>query len=102
MFKCGINHTRNAYCSAVMATKEILCLQQGQYEQTKAYYQRFEAAISTYDLEKCMAMTHVGLKKTHARGDNHNGINRFQVMCLIISYGYEQYQRGTGRQHMNG
>ena len=73
-----------------MVIRDNLCLQQGQYEPTKAYCWRFEASISTYELEKCMAMTHVEIYKTYMEGDDYNVTKRFQEMCLLISANYEQ------------
>ena len=52
IYTSGIYHKSNGYYYVVMVTGAIFCLQQGWYEPTKAYYQRFEAAISTSELEK--------------------------------------------------
>ena len=60
-----------------MAVRDILCLQQGQYETTKAYYRRFQASILTYDLEKCTAMKNVELNKTYMEDDDYNTAKRF-------------------------
>ena len=74
-----------------MDTREILYLGQGQDEYTKAYYRRFEEAISTYELAKCTATTQMELNKTYTRGNNYNVTKRFQDMCLLMSDNYEQY-----------
>ena len=72
-----------------MDIRNLLCLQQGQYEPTKAYYRRFESSISTSDLEKCMAMIDMELYKTYMEGDDYNITKMFQVMFLLISANYE-------------
>ena len=54
-----INNTSNAYYSAVMAMRTILCLRKGIDEPMEAYYRRFEASISMAELEKLNATTHV-------------------------------------------
>ena len=74
-----------------MDTREILYLGQGQDEYTKAYYRRFEEAISTYELAKCTDTTQMELNKTYTRGNNYNVTKRFQDMCLLMSDNYEQY-----------
>ena len=73
-----------------MDIRNILCLQQGQYEPTKYYYRSFEASISTSDMEKCTAMTHMEIYKTYMEGDDYNVTKRFQAMCLLMSVDYEQ------------
>ena len=50
MCTSGIDHASNGYYSAVMAMRTILCLKQGRDDPKKAYYRRFEAAISTDEL----------------------------------------------------
>ena len=55
----GIDHIANSYYSKVMAMRTILCLIQGRYEPTEEYYRQFEASISTDELEKCNATTHI-------------------------------------------
>ena len=85
MCTSAIDHTSNCCYYVVMYMREIFCLRQGQDETTKAYYQRFEAAISTSELEKCTPIPHVEINNTYAGGDNKNGTNRFQVMCLLMS-----------------
>ena len=55
----GIDHIENSYYSKVMAMRTILCLIQGRYEPTEEYYRQFEASISTDELEKCNATTHI-------------------------------------------
>ena len=74
-----------------MDIRNILCLQEAQYEPTEAYYRRFEASISTSELAKCMVMTHVEPKKTYAGEDDDNITKRFQAMCLLLPADYEQY-----------
>ena len=66
--KNGVDTTSNGCCYAVMGTWEILCLRQGQDEPTETYYQRFEAAISTHELEKCTDTTHMELNNIYAGG----------------------------------
>ena len=85
MCTSGINHTSNSYYSAVMATRTILFLRQGRDNPTDAYYRIFEAAISTDDLRKCNATTHMELNKSYANGDYEYGTKSFQAMCLIMS-----------------
>ena len=53
----------------------------------EAYCRIFEASISTNDLEKWFATTHMGLNKSYANGEDEDGTKRFQAMCLIMSYG---------------
>ena len=60
-----------------MAMRTILCLRQGRDEPTEAYYRRFEAAISTAELEKCNTTTHIELNKAYADGDNEDVTKRF-------------------------
>ena len=59
----GIDHTSNIYYYAVMDTRNIFCLRQGRDDPTEAYCRRFEAAISTDELEKCNATTHIDIIK---------------------------------------
>ena len=73
-----------------MDMRDIFCLKQGIDDPIKAYYQRFEAAISTSKLVKCTATTHMELKNTYLEGDNDNVTKRFQVMCLLMSENSEQ------------
>ena len=75
-----INHTSNWKYSAVMIMRVIFCLQQGKDKPTKANYQRFEAAISTSDFEKCTATTHMELSKTYTWGNEDNGTKIFEAM----------------------
>ena len=49
IFTSGIDHTSNWCYYGVMVMRSILCLKQGGNEPTKAYYQSFEASISTSD-----------------------------------------------------
>ena len=69
----------------------IFCLRQGRYEPTEAYYRRFEADISTAELEKCNATTHIELNKAYVDGEDEYGTNRFQEMCLIMSTDSDLY-----------
>ena len=62
MCTSGINHTSSEYYYAFMDMIDIFCLQQGIDDPIKAYYQRFEAAISTSKLVKCTPTTHMELK----------------------------------------
>ena len=91
MCTSGINHTSNGCYYVVMNILAIFFLRQGRDEPTKAYYRRFEASISTTELSKCTAKTHVDLNKTYVGGDYHNGTNRFQLMCLLMLDNSEQY-----------
>ena len=91
MFTSVIDPTSNGYYSAVMATRTIFCLRQGRDEPTEAYYRPFEAAISTSELSKCNKTTHIGLDKTYADGDNEDGTNRLQAMCIIMSTDSDLY-----------
>ena len=54
-----IDDTSNVYYYAVMAMRTILCRRQGRYDPTETYYRRFEASVSTDELEKCNATTHI-------------------------------------------
>ena len=63
MCSSDINHTSNGYYSTVMATRNIFFLRQGRDDPTEAYCRRFEAAISTDELEKCNATTHIDIIK---------------------------------------
>ena len=63
----------------------IFCLRKVRDDPTEACYIIFEAAISTADLEKCNTTTHMELNKSYANGDDEDGTNRFQEMCLIMS-----------------
>ena len=85
MCTSGINHTSNGYYYAVMATRTILFLRQGIDELTEAYYRRFEADISTAELEKCNTTTHMELNKPYTNGDNEDRTKRLQEICLIMS-----------------
>ena len=51
-----------------MAMMTIFCLIQGKDEPTEDYYRIFEAAISTSELEKCNATSHIELNKAYANG----------------------------------
>ena len=53
-----------------MATRKIFCLIQVIYEPTEVNYRRFEEDISTAELEKWNATTHMGLNKANANVDN--------------------------------
>ena len=76
---------------AVIVMRTILCLRQGRDEPTEAYYRQFEAAISTSELAKCNATTHIELNKAYVDGYDEDGTNRFQAMCLIMSADSDQY-----------
>ena len=91
MYTSGINHTYNGCYYEVMSMRDILCLWQGWDEPIEAYYRRFEAAISTYKIEKFTATTHMKLNKTYAVGKDDNVTKRFQDMCLILSADCELY-----------
>ena len=91
MCTSGIDHTSNSYYPAVMAMRTILCLRQGIDEPMEAYYKIFEVTISTSELAKCNAKTHVELNKAYADGDNEYGTKRFQAICLIVSADSDQY-----------
>ena len=69
----------------------ILCLIKGRDEPTEAYSRRFEAIVSTAELEKCNATTHIELNKAYTNGDDEDGIKTFQEMCLIMSSDLERY-----------
>ena len=86
----GIDHTSNGYYYTVMAMRTIFYLRQVRDKPTEAYYRRFEAAISTAELERCNATTHMELNKFYAYGDDEYGIKRFQAMCLIVSADSDQ------------
>ena len=73
----AIYHTSNGCYSAVMVMRTILCIRQGRDEPTEAYYIIFEATISTAELEKCNATTHMEPNKAYANGDNEFGTKRF-------------------------
>ena len=88
--KSCIEPKSNDYDSIVMDIRNILCLQEAQYEPTEAYYRRFEASISTSDLEQCTAMTHVELNNTYMEGNDYNVTKRFQATCLLMSANYEK------------
>ena len=85
MCTSGIYHTSNGYYSAVMATRTIFCLIQWRDEPAEAYSKRFEAAISTTELENCNTTNHMELNKAYADGDIEDVTNRFQSMYLIMS-----------------
>ena len=85
MCTSGIEYTSSGYYSSVMAMITIFYLRQGIDEPTEAYYRRFEAAISTAELETCNATTHIELNKAYADGDDKYGTKRFQSICLIMS-----------------
>ena len=89
----GINHTSNGYYSVVMATRTIFCLRQGRDEPTEVYSRIFEAAISTDDLEKCNATTHMELNKAYADENDGDITKRFQALCLIV---YSESDRYSG------
>ena len=78
MCTSGIVHTSNGYHSAVMDMRTIFCPIQGIDKPKEAYYRIFEASISTADLVKCNATTHMELNKSYANGDDKDGTNRFQ------------------------
>ena len=63
MCTSGIDHISNGCYSAVMDMRTIFCLRQIIYNPVEEYYIRFEASISTTDLEKYNATTHVELNK---------------------------------------
>ena len=71
--------------------RTISCLRQGIYDPSEAYYRQFEAPISTAELEKLNATTHMELNKAYANGDNEDGTKMFQSMCLIISVDSDRY-----------
>ena len=91
MYTSGINHTYNGCYYEVMSMRDILCLWQGWDEPIEAYYRRFEAAISTYKIEKFTATTHMKLNKTYTVGKDDNVTKRFQEMCLLVSANFEWY-----------
>ena len=68
MCTSDIYHTSNGYYSAVMSMRTIFCPRQVIDEPTEAYYRRFEAAMSTAELEKCNAKTHMELNKSYFDG----------------------------------
>ena len=49
--------------------------------------------ISTGELEKSNATTHIELNKSYADVDNEDGTNRLQEMCIIVSADSDQYSR---------
>ena len=69
MCTSGIYHTTNGYYYAVMAMGTIFCRRYGKDDPTGAYYRRYEAFISTAELAKCNATTHMELNKFCADGD---------------------------------
>ena len=71
--------------------RTILCLRQGRDGPTEANYRQFEATISTVELEKWNATTHIELNKAYANGDNEYVTKMFQAMCLIMSADSDQY-----------
>ena len=67
-----------------MAIITIFCMRKGRDKPTEAYYRQFEAAISTAELVKCNATTHIELNKAYADGYDEDGTKRFPAMCLIM------------------
>ena len=55
------------------------------------YYRRFEASISSAELAKWNATTHMEINNTYTGEDGEGGAQRFQEMCLIVSAEYEWY-----------
>ena len=55
----------DGYYSAFISMRAIFCSREVWDEPTKAYYWRFEAAISAYVLSKCTSTKHVELNKTY-------------------------------------
>ena len=91
----SIYHKFNGYYSVFMAMRAIFCLQQGWDEPTKAYYRRFEAAISTSEIAKFTAMTHVELNKTYPGGmmtTSPRGFRLYSYSCQPIVL----YTQGLG------
>ena len=78
MCTSGINHTSNGYYSEVISMSTILCLRQGRDKPTEAYYRSFKAAISTVELKRCNATTHMELNKAYTVGDDEDSTKRFQ------------------------
>ena len=70
VFTSFIDHASNGYYYAAIAIRTIFCLIQVRDESIEAYYGVFEAAISTADLEKCNATTHIELNIVYANVDN--------------------------------
>ena len=67
--------------------RDIFCLLQGQDEPTKAYYRSFEASISTSEIEKFIAKTHVELSNTYAEGGDYmapRGLRKYASSFLKI------------------
>ena len=61
---------------AFMTIRNIFCLRKERENPTGAYYRIFEVYISTYELVKCNATTHMELHKDYANGDNEDETNR--------------------------
>ena len=76
MCTSGIDHTPNCYYSAFMEMRTIFFLRQGIDEPTEAYYILFEVDISTAELAKCNATTHIKLNKAYVDGDDEDGTKR--------------------------
>ena len=62
----GIYYTSNGYYSAAISTRTIFYMIQVRDDPTEAYYRIFEASVSTADMEKCNATTHMELNKAYA------------------------------------
>ena len=69
----------------------IFWIIQGRYKPTYAYYRSFEVAISTAELKKCNAKTHMELNIAYADRDDKGGTKSFQEMCLIIPADSDRY-----------
>ena len=80
-----IDHTSNGNYSVVMVMRTIFCLRQGRDEPTEAYYRQFEAAISTSEVVKWNATTHIELNTAYTNGEYEYYTKRFQSMRLIMS-----------------
>ena len=80
----GIDCTSSGYYSVFMSMRTIVCLQQGKYEPSEAYYKSFEAAISMYEIVKWTDTTHMQLSRTQTGEDDDDVTKRFQSMCLLI------------------
>ena len=65
--------------------RNIFCLRQGRDEHVEVYYRIFEASISTVDLGKYNAATHMEINKDYSNGFDEDVTKRFQEMCLIMS-----------------
>ena len=65
-----IDRTSNGYYSAVVSMRTIFCPRQGIDEPIEAYSRIFEASISTADMGKCKATTHMEINKAYANGDD--------------------------------